>query len=63
MISFKRVEVHKATIDIQLIIYDSGLMSKPPAEVVPGILDGGANQLECEWQQQCQQCLLSVAQP
>jgi len=63
VISFKRVEVHPATIDIQLIINDGGLMSIPAAEVGQGILDG-ANPLNRERQQQCQQeCLFSGTRP
>jgi hypothetical protein len=63
VINLKRVEVHPATIDIQLIINNSGLMSIPAAEVVQRILDG-ANPLNRERQQQCQQeCLLSGTCP
>jgi hypothetical protein len=55
-ILLKGVEVHPATIDIELIINDSSLMSISAAKVVEGILDG-TNGLyrERKQEQQCQQ--------
>jgi len=55
----KLIEVDIATIDIQFAVDDSSLVCTPPAEIVPGILDG-TSQLSRERQQQYQH-LLSVA--
>ena len=38
MVTWERVEVHKATINVELVIDDGGLMSIPSAKVVSRIL-------------------------
>lgn len=48
VILLKALEIHPATIDIQLIIDDRRLVRESPTEVVPGVLGGavGSNAMD-----------------
>jgi len=54
MVARKRIEVHKATINVEFVIDDSCLISVPSVEVVPGILLSGTNIASCQYNQQRQ---------
>jgi hypothetical protein len=49
VVSWERIEVHKATIDVQPVVNDGCLMSIPAAKVISGVLlDSGAGAMNCK---------------
>jgi hypothetical protein len=46
------IKVHKATIDVQLVVNDGCLMCMPAAKVISGVLlDGSVGAMSCKEQQ------------